>query len=562
MNLKQGKALRYFKHKKILFAHWDSENKKDYSYQQWYLPLKKIFGEVLTFSPKNNYFNFGKERMNSLFLEIVKREKPDLIFFLLLYDEFDPITIVKAKQLFPNTIFINLFGDDSWRYEDYGRYYALFFDYIITAYHKAVGYYKKDGIKKVSFTIGVNLDNFKPLTLPKKYDVVFIGRPGNERSEFLSYLVQKGIKIDIWGEGWESYPKLANHTHGPLSHSDWVRIVNESKINLSFSQGGDGKPQIKGRPFEVSACNSFSLVGYFSEYKDFFKEGKEIVMFKDKEDLLKKIRYYLQHEKERDKIAKAAYRKVTKKYSQQRELKKLFSALLRVKKQSPPNFTAYRNKVCYLTPEEVKSNKIDMVKNYDYIGLIQQGSEVHPYKEYFQAYSLEKSGKDISCCDYYISDTQLGNYLLFKASLANRNLGKKEFNALLTPSQIMMKKDFFIKNIDKIKGSLFEKEEIIVDTKNSVFVSIPLVSTSEFPHLPYYFLQKAFQTKFLDILYALHHQNKILEGSYLLKLLVNPFYKSAFFMRAIKDALLNPAKRVRLKKALGFFKSELLKYLF
>ena len=73
----------YYKTKKMLLAHWDCGSKNDSNASQnWYPVLNNIFGKVITFSPKENYFIYGKELMNRKFLDFVEKEKPDFIFFL------------------------------------------------------------------------------------------------------------------------------------------------------------------------------------------------------------------------------------------------------------------------------------------------------------------------------------------------------------------------------------------------------------------------------------------------------------------------------------------------
>ena len=73
---------------KILFAPWASSRKNDYAYQNWFVPLKEIFRELILFDPKKEYFEKGKDYMNKKFINLVKREKPDYIFMSLIYDEF------------------------------------------------------------------------------------------------------------------------------------------------------------------------------------------------------------------------------------------------------------------------------------------------------------------------------------------------------------------------------------------------------------------------------------------------------------------------------------------
>ena len=130
--------------------------------------------------------------------------------------------------------------------------------------------YEHDGIKNVFFLIGFNFEILKPVYVKKKYDVVFWGRPRDSRAKLLRYLIEKGINVHIWGDGWAKYSEFRKHYHGYLSINELAKIISESKINLAFTEGGYGKLELKGRAFEVSACKSFVLVEYFEDYKKFF----------------------------------------------------------------------------------------------------------------------------------------------------------------------------------------------------------------------------------------------------------------------------------------------------
>ena len=533
-----SEVLNYFKNKKLLFTHWNCEDKQDYSFQNWYYPFKRFFGEIITFSPKKNYFNFGKEEMNQKFLELVEKEKPDYIFFLLIYDEFDPLIFLEIKKISPKTKLMVFLSDDSWRYEDFGRYYSLFMDYILTAYHKSVSWHKKDGAENVWFSIGVNTENFKPLNLEKKYDVVFIGGAGQERAEYMRFLVQQGIKVDIFGHGWEKYPEFKDFYHFPLSSEEWVKVVNQSKINLSFSMGGSNKLQLKGRPFEVSACKSFILVGYNEDYRDFFSKN-ELVMFKDKKDLLEKIKYYLKNEKEREKIADSAYKKITKKFSLMQELSIILKEIMNYEKAGKrKELPSLSKRIIYLSKNDLNLTKEKLagkIKKFSFI-CFNTGCKIHPLRNLIQAHSLEKSKKEISCCDYYVNSKNLGNYLLFKANFAFNNLPKKEFDRLLDASQIMATKNFFIKNLGKFKKFFKQQEFSLISNKNTAFISIPLVEIKNLKSIDYKTMKTAFQFKFLDRLYSLRHQMKIFP--YMINLLLLGLRKK-FLLKAIKDSLLD-----------------------
>lgn len=91
-------------------------------------------------------------------------------------------------------------------------------------------------------------------------------------------------------------------------------VFHNSKINLNITSRTieTGIPQ---RVFDILACGGFCLTNYQPEIAELFEDGKELVMYTDMKDLLQKAEYYLEHEEERQRIAKAGYEKVKGSFS-------------------------------------------------------------------------------------------------------------------------------------------------------------------------------------------------------------------------------------------------------
>ena len=85
--------------------------------------------------------------------------------------------------------------------------------------------------------------------------------------------------------------------------------LQEIKINLkNFFR--ENQKQIKGRFFEITGCGGFLLTEYAPFLEEYFDIDKDIVVFKNYDDLQYKIKYYLNNEALRNKIAKNAQKKV------------------------------------------------------------------------------------------------------------------------------------------------------------------------------------------------------------------------------------------------------------
>ncbi len=98
------------------------------------------------------------------------------------------------------------------------------------------------------------------------------------------------------------------------SFSQMPHVYRNSKINLNITMRAirTGLPQ---RIWDVMACRGFLITNNQDEIKDFFIPGVHLETYDDKEELLEKIQYYLEHEDIREKIAQKGYEEVCEKHT-------------------------------------------------------------------------------------------------------------------------------------------------------------------------------------------------------------------------------------------------------
>ena len=99
-------------------------------------------------------------------------------------------------------------------------------------------------------------------------------------------------------------------------------IYAVSKINLNIALKGieGGTPQ---RIMDIMGAGGFVLTNYCEETAELFEEDREIVMFRTPEELLWKVDYYLEHEEEREQIARAGHEKAMNNYTYEKKIKSL-----------------------------------------------------------------------------------------------------------------------------------------------------------------------------------------------------------------------------------------------
>ncbi len=133
------------------------------------------------------------------------------------------------------------------------------------------------------------------------------------RGLFIEALAENDFDLALYGNGWDKYPAVAKYARGGANRDTELNYVyNNTKVNLLISQAGT----LHVRIAECGMANAFIMISDHDQSKDwgpareYYEEGKEVVFFDDRKDLIEKTRYYLEHENERIEIATNLHKKV------------------------------------------------------------------------------------------------------------------------------------------------------------------------------------------------------------------------------------------------------------
>lgn len=530
---------------KLMFSAWSCHNPNYYAYQTWNAPLRKIFQDFVSFDPQEEIYKYGKEVMNKRFIEKIKKEQPDYIFLWIIYDEFYIDTLLKIKEVCPKAKIINYCGDDDALFDNYSIYLSYIIDYFFVTHKEYISGYKN----KAFLSCATNTDQFKPLNIEKKYDVTFIGTPKKDRKEFVEYLMNKGVKIKIFGAGWSDYPQFNKIYGGFLNPEEYTKVINQSRINICFTKNYAGVTHVIQKFFETAACKVFMLTEHSPRYSELFKDKKELVMFKTKEELLSKINYYLKHENQREKIADNAYKRIIKDFSKNSEFKRLFGYIFKKQKKSgKTGFPKINKRIKIISKRDftsLDSNEIrKIVKDFDYVGFSTEKGKHLPYHDYLHCLALEMYEKDISCSDYYLTSKGLGKYEAIYIQSALEDLDYKDFQKIVFLDNIVVRKDYFLKNLDKFKSFFLGKNIDIINKENTSFVRLPLSEINSRIVIDYEKRKNISHHIFENNLRQLVYQRKFALFLYILRIAKEGYNGNDFMIKYLLDKLKNVGKKL------------------
>lgn len=320
---------------------------------QRYNALQKIEFDVCSFD-YCRYFPPGRRGMFSLWrrlgwgppiwqmnvhlLNKARESRPDIIWLekaLFIYQG----TLRLLKQLLPSPFLIHYSPDDQLNPDNQSRHYLnsiSLYDLHVTTKTHNIQELRDLGARGVYFMDNsFCLDVHRPLSVSPSDRmrlgglVGFIGTYEEARAQSMLQLAKAGIEIRILGDGWKcgnclSHPNL--HIKGRAVWADeYAMAICATDINLCFLRKVNRDRQTD-RSIEIPACGGFMLAERTEEHLRLFEEGKEAEFFSSDEELLDKVRYYMEHEDERKLIARAGMERCLKSgYSNRERLTQLLN---------------------------------------------------------------------------------------------------------------------------------------------------------------------------------------------------------------------------------------------
>lgn len=203
------------------------------------------------------------------------------------------------------------------------------YDLIISSFPHYVKKFNKMGINSEYLKWCVEDSILKKTSKKRKtYDVAYIGgltpahRKGNKALEELT----KKIRVEIWGYGENTLlptSTIRKYFHGQAWGKDMFEIFAKSKIvvNRHIDVANDWANNM--RMFEATGMGALLITDHKRNIGEFFQAGKEVITYKNPQDLVRKVKYYLSHPKERERIAKAGQKRTLKEHTYKVRMKEL-----------------------------------------------------------------------------------------------------------------------------------------------------------------------------------------------------------------------------------------------
>ena len=193
------------------------------------------------------------------------------------------------------------------------------------------------GCPRVEFTGNAfDVHTHRPMELTdedRRYygtSVGFVGTFEEERAGLMNYLAENGVPVQIFGNDWGRWPNphSAIHIRHEAIYGDcYAKAICAAQINLCFLRKINRDLQTT-RSIEIPACGAFMLAERTDEHLGLFEEGKEAEFFFAREEMLEKVRYYLSHPEERNRIAAAGRERCLRSgYSYHERLRKIIAQI-------------------------------------------------------------------------------------------------------------------------------------------------------------------------------------------------------------------------------------------
>jgi spore maturation protein CgeB len=272
-----------------------------------------------------------RKTWNKNFIDVCDKFQPEIVLTLN-FKLFEHTTLHKLKKC--GTKLILWMTDSIQRsfIKDYDYEGKLgYFDNIYCFEEQDLGYLKdRYGLNSYYCPMGYDEDIYFPDSkTTQDIDISFVGSVSKQRSEILQvvakYAKQNSLNMQVFGKWWtkkyfwkeikfaRQYSPLNNYYYNGIAPLETAKIHKRSKICLNIHI--PVHTGLNPRTFEILGTGSFELMDARKNISGLIRPDTDLVMYKDIDELLNKIEYYLSNDKERQKIANTGYEWVKERYT-------------------------------------------------------------------------------------------------------------------------------------------------------------------------------------------------------------------------------------------------------
>lgn len=146
------------------------------------------------------------------------------------------------------------------------------------------------------------------------------------RRRVIESILTAGIQVHVFGDSWRNYKGRGLENliiHPKVMAKEALQVWSHAKIGLNIMNGH--KAGMTERIANIMLCGACCLTDETSYLKEHFQDGENIVLFRTDrpEHLVERIRYLLQHDDERERIARAGREKALREHQWSARAKKL-----------------------------------------------------------------------------------------------------------------------------------------------------------------------------------------------------------------------------------------------
>jgi len=184
------------------------------------------------------------------------------------------------------------------------------FDYVFHYDAASLHFMQTHGLRlSGEFAFPVATDVYKPMDIPKEWDIFFIGRSTNHREQFFGPL-----------KHYYNFLHIAHGIWGP----DLVKYMNAARICLNVH--AEDEVSWEPRLQMMLACGVFVISEPVTP-NNYLRPGVDYIEVANKDEMYKVASHYLGHEAERRKIAESGYFRVQELLNSKKAFKSLLDGI-------------------------------------------------------------------------------------------------------------------------------------------------------------------------------------------------------------------------------------------